>query len=200
MSHADRERWDSKYAAKPAPERLNPDDWLTQVVSGLTPGQALELACGAGHNSVWLASQGWQLDAVDISPIGLAQAEELARTCGVRVNWIAADLDEFTPAPETYDLVIVFRFLDRVRLPGIVEHALRPGGRLIYETFTTAHTRRPDSHMKNPAFALEPGELPRLFPRLEIVSYAECALPDRDVARFVGVKRDYAFSRTTAVP
>ncbi len=200
MSHADRERWDVKYAAKPVPERLNPDDWLKQAVSGLNPSRALELACGSGQNAIWLALQGWLVDAIDISPVGLAQAQELARTRGVRVNWIAADLDEFTPVPETYDLVIVFRFLDRVRLPGIVEHTLRPGGRLIYETFTTAHTRLPDSHMKNPAFALESGELPRLFPRLAIASYAECALPDRDVARFVGVKRDYTSSRTTAVP
>jgi len=58
----------------------------------------------------------------------------------------------------------------------MVERTLRPGGRLIYETFTTMHTRRTESHMKNPAFALEPGELPRLFPRLEVVSYAECGL------------------------
>jgi SAM-dependent methyltransferase len=158
------------------------------------------LACGSGHNAIWLALQGWQVDAVDISPVGLTQAEELARTCGVGVNWIAADLDEFTPAPETHDLVIVVRFLDRARLPGMVEQTLRPGGRLIYETFTTAHTQRPDSHMKNPEFALEPGELPRLFPQLKVVSYAECTLPDRDVARFVGVKQNYAFSRTTAVP
>jgi 2-polyprenyl-3-methyl-5-hydroxy-6-metoxy-1,4-benzoquinol methylase len=189
MSNADRERWDAKYSAKPVPGRLNPDDWLTQEVSGLTPGRALELACGQGHNSVWLASQGWQVDAVDISPVVLAQAQGLARTCSVGVHWIAADLDEFTPAPETYDLVVVFRFLDRVCLPGIVQHTLRPGGRLIYETFTTAHTRRPDSHMKNPAFALEPGELPRLFPRIDTLSYCECSLADRDVARFVGVKR-----------
>jgi len=113
MSHVDRERWDTKYAAKPVSERLNPDDWLTQEVSGLKVGRALELACGPGHNSIWLASQAWQVDAVDISPVGLAQAQELARACGVGVHWIAADLDEFTPAPETYDLVIVFRFLDR---------------------------------------------------------------------------------------
>ena len=87
-----------------------------------------------------------------------------------------------------YDLVVVFRFLDRLRVPLIVEQALRPGGRLIYETFTTAHLARPESHMKNPAFALEPGEMPRLFPHFEVISYAECSLPDRDVARLVAVK------------
>ncbi len=42
--------------------------------------------------------------------------------------------------------------------------------------------------MKNAAFALEPGELPRLFPQFQVVSYAECALADRDVARLVAIK------------
>jgi hypothetical protein len=69
-----------------------------------------------------------------------------------------------------------------------VQQALRPGGRLIYETFTASHVARPDSHMKNAAFALQPHELPRLFSQFKVVSYAECALADRDVARLVAVK------------
>ena len=189
MSIADRERWDAKYAAKLAPEQLSPDDWLIEQVTDLKRGRALELACGLGHNAIWLAQQGWQVDAVDVSALGLAHAEEFARQCGTRVNWIAADLDHFVPEPAAYDLVFVFRFLDREHVPGIIQTALRAGGRLIYETFTTAHLARPDSHMKNPAFALAPGELPRLFPHFDVVSYAECSLPDRDVARLVAVRR-----------
>lgn len=190
MSTSDRDRWDAKYAAKPAPEGVGPDDWLIEQASGLPPGRALELACGVGHNAIWLAQQGWQVDAVDISPVGLARAEELARHCGVRVNWIPADLDEFCPPMATYDLVIVFRFLERNRLPHMIPPALRPKGRLMYETFTAAHVIRPESRMKDPAFALVPGELPRLFSQLEVVSYAECSLADRDVARLVARKAE----------
>jgi SAM-dependent methyltransferase len=188
MSASDRERWDAKYADKPAPDQLSPDDWLIEQASGLPPGRALELACGLGHNAVWLASRSWRVDAVDISTTGLARAEELALRCGARVNWISADLDEFVADPAAYGLVVVFRFLDRERLPGIIESALRPTGRLVYETFTTAHLGRADAHLKNPAFALQPGELPRLFPQLGVVSYAECTLADRDVARLVAVR------------
>jgi SAM-dependent methyltransferase len=188
MSVSDRERWDAKYADKPAPDRLSPDDWLIEQVAVLQPGQALELACGFGHNAVWLAQQGWSVDAVDISPVGLAEAEALARRCDTRVNWIAADLDEFTPESTAYELVLVFRFLDRARLPGIIQQALRPGGRLVYETFTTSHLARPDSHIRNPDFALAPGELPRLLPQLDVVSYDESSLADRDVARLVAVR------------
>jgi SAM-dependent methyltransferase len=188
MSTTDRQRWDEKYGAKPVPDGITPDAWLIEQVSGLEPGRALELACGLGHNAIWLAQQGWQVDAVDISAVGLAHAEKLAQACSANVHWIAADLDEFTPVADTYDLAVVFRFLDRIHLPLLVQHALRPQGWLIYETFTTAHINRPDSHMKNPAFALNPGELPRLLPQFEVVSYFECALADRDVARLVALR------------
>jgi SAM-dependent methyltransferase len=188
MSASDRDRWNAKYAEKPMPDRLSPDDWLMEQVADLQPGRALELACGLGHNAIRLATVGWQVDAVDISPAGLALADALARKHDARVNWIAADLDEYVPEPAAYDLVLVFRYLDRQRLPGIIEQVLRPGGRLIYETVTTAHLARPDNHIKNAAFALEPGELPRLFPRLAVVSYSECSLADRDVAQLSAEK------------
>jgi 2-polyprenyl-3-methyl-5-hydroxy-6-metoxy-1,4-benzoquinol methylase len=183
MSLEDRLRWDAKYAAKTLPDRLAPDDWLIENVSGLRPGRALELACGMGQNTIWLAQQGWQVDAVDVSRTGLELAALLADRHDARVNWIVADLDRFTPEPRAYDLVLVFRFLERIALPRQIESALRPGGRLLYETFTTAHLSRPESRMRNPAFALAPGELPRLFPSLRVISYTECDLPDRSVAR-----------------
>ncbi|MSR58180.1 MAG: class I SAM-dependent methyltransferase [Planctomycetaceae bacterium] len=185
LSITDRERWDAKYAARFRPTQLAPDEWLMAEVAPLPCGRALELACGLGHNSIWLARQGWKVDAVDVSPIGLSLAAELASANGAAVNWIAADLDQFVPHIETYDLVCVFRFLDRVRLPAIIEQALRPGGRLLYETFTTANLARPESHMTNSDFALTANELPRLFPNLRTISYAECDLADRSVARFV---------------
>jgi tellurite methyltransferase len=188
VSESDLQRWNEKYAAKAVPGHLVPDTWLVEQAASLPPGRALELACGLGHNAIWLAQQGWQVDAVDISPVGLSLAQNLARENNASVNWIAADLDEVSPEIDAYDLLLVFRFLDRARLPGIIQQALKPGGRLLYETFTTAHLARPDSHMKNPAFALAPGELPRLFPACEICEFAECSLPDRDVARLVACK------------
>ncbi|MFN0055500.1 MAG: class I SAM-dependent methyltransferase [Planctomycetales bacterium] len=183
MSAEDRQRWNEKYASRQPPAGLAPDPWLAEQLAEVSPGRALELACGLGHNAIWLAQRGWQVDAVDISSTGLLLAENLARRCGAQVNWVASDLDEFEPEPNAYDLVCVFRFLDRVRLPGLIACALRPGGCLLYETFTRSHLDRPDSHLKNPAYALQPGELPRLFPTLVATCSDELALPDRNVAR-----------------
>ncbi len=66
---------------------------------------------------------------------GSDQAELLAAETDTVINWIEADLDDWQPKPDSYDLAIVFRFLDRVTVPLIVNDGLRPGGWLIYETF-----------------------------------------------------------------
>ena len=189
MATSDRDRWDAKYAGKPVPALSPPDDWLRQHAGPLIVGKALDLACGLGHNAIWLAQQGWHVDAVDISPVGLALASRVAEQVGcLAVSWIAADLDTFEPGEGRYDLITVFRFLDRQRLPQLIETALRPGGILIYETFSLGQLSRPDNHLKSPQFALEPGELPTLFPRLTVMATEEIDLPDRSVARLVARK------------
>ena len=165
---------------------LEPDQWLVEMTADLQPGRAWEPACGMGHNAVWLAEQGWNVDAVDISPVALKHAKQLAKRHALSVNWIAADLDEFTPTESHYDLVVVFRFLDRHRLPGILKSSLKPGGILLYETFSAAQFDRPDNHLRKRQFALEEDELPRLFGELKEYHYSERELPDRTVARFAG--------------
>ena len=188
MSSSDRDRWDAKYANRDVPDRLEPSEWLVDNVDGINPGQALELACGLGHNAIWLAQSGWTVDAVDVSPVGLKLAERLAARHGQQVNWITGDLDHFQPAVEAYDLVAVFKFLDRERVPLLIDSALRPGGLLVYETFTADQLKRPDNHLRNPAHTLEAGELPKLFPGLLPLSYQKRELTDRSVAQLLARK------------
>ncbi len=191
MSATDQQRWDTKYAARQVPTEFQPDTWLTDCVKNHPPGRALDLACGLGHNAIWLSQQGWTVDAIDISPIGLDLAKQLATrlqtaaTSTPPINWIAADLDTYVPQSDTYDLALVFRYLDRSHLPNIIQSALCPGGILVYETFTTAQLDRSDNHLNNPAFALASNELPTLFPQLSTVKYEESELDDRTVARLL---------------
>lgn len=188
MSNSDREKWDAKYTRLSA--GVEPaDDWLKECVTGLPPGRALDLACGTGRNAIWLAQSGWQVDAIDISPVGLRHAREAARQAGAGpIGWIAADLDEYQPAEAAYDLIVVFRFLERERLPGQIVAALKPGGRLVYETFLKAGSAAAGNHVTNPAFVLNPGELPRLYSPLRVIEYREQTLDDRVVARFSAEK------------
>ena len=189
MSIADRIRWDEKYSNRES-TNIPPDEWLVQCVRKVVPGTALEIACGLGHNAIWLAEQGWTVDAVDISPVGLALAAETAHRRNVRVQWLPADLEDesWRPPRETYDLIVVFRFLDRVHLPRLINECLAPGGILVYETFASGQLSRPDNHLRNPAFALQPRELAQLYRELTPLEYEEVDLADRSVARLLARK------------
>lgn len=191
MAEQDRKRWNQKHAGCRANPNAEPDEWLAEAlqVANVAPGRALDVACGLGHNAIWLASQGWQVDAVDISATGLKIARQSAAASDVHINWIEADLDDWTPDRQLYDLVLVFRFLDRTTVPQLVRTALRPGGWLIYETFSAAHGQRSDTHIRNPAYLLSAGELPALFPDIDVVTCREDALPDRTVQRLLGLRR-----------
>jgi tellurite methyltransferase len=178
VSLADREKWDRKYAEAPAARpAVNP--WLAACEaeihdvafarSGSAP-RALDVACGLGVESAWLAERGWDVTGVDISEAGLDRARSLAPT----VDWRCVDLDEGWPGPERFDLIVICRFLDRAMLPRLVSARLAPGGWLVHTTFVrSASADRSGGHGMNPRFLLEPGEHSRLFPELEIVRAVE---------------------------
>jgi tellurite methyltransferase len=197
MSTTDRNRWNGKYAHRPAATFVDADEWLIEAHDTITQNtpdltvtrRAVDLACGIGHNSVWLAQHGWDVDGVDISIEGLGLAEQLATKTDAVVNWVKADLDNWRPDPDSYDLAVVFRFLDRVTVPQIVNTGLKPGGWLIYETFAASELDRADSHIRNPAFTLSPGELRQLFDEFEIVAFREETLQDRSVQRLLARRR-----------
>jgi len=188
MTTADRERWDARYTGRSATVESEPPEWLVRHTTELPPGRALDLACGLGTTAIWLAERGWQVTAVDISPIGLETARTAADRRGVSVEWIAADLDDWAPALAAFDLVTVFRFLDRGTLPERIAATLRPGGRVLYETFLAPESDEWISHVRNPAFVLQPGELPRLFSGLRILDYDEAAVNGERMARLLAVK------------
>jgi SAM-dependent methyltransferase len=97
--------------------------------------RALDLACGAGREAVYLALAGYEVDAVDALPDALERAQDLARRCGVRLSTIQQDLKRSPTLPaEGYDMVIVFRFLHQPLLPAI-GRSVAAGGFIVYEAF-----------------------------------------------------------------
>lgn len=110
---------------------------MAQVVGSLPVGEALDLGCGEGGDAVWLAEQGWQVTAVDISPTATARGAEGAAARGVanRITWVHHDLSTWT-TEQTFDLVTASFFHSTVELPRteILRRAagqLRPGGHLL---------------------------------------------------------------------
>ena len=118
-----------------------PNHWLREHAGVWQPGQrVLCVADGEGRNSVWLARQGLQVDAFDISAVGVAKARRLAAQSGVTVDHAVADGDALAWPSETYDLVaaIFIQFADppmRARLFAHMVDTLRPGGLLVLQGY-----------------------------------------------------------------
>jgi SAM-dependent methyltransferase len=131
-------------------------------------GPVLDLACGRGRHALWLARAGLGAIGVDRDRERLAGLARTARAEALPLLPVLADLEAGAAIPlasASCAAVLVFRYLHRP-LAGEIVRVLRPGGVLLYETFTRRH-RELAQHPRNPAFLLEPGELLRLFPSLE---------------------------------
>lgn len=144
---------------------------------------ALDLACGSGRNAVDLALRGFDVTAVDILPDALEKAQDLAKRAGVTLRTMPIDL-EFPGALDELqaDLIVVVRYLERTLFRPI-ENALRPGGFLVYETFTADQAAL--GHPRNPRFLLRHDELRHAFPALKTLSYQEGFFEGAHLARLV---------------
>ena len=133
---------------------------------------ALDAAAGAGREAVYLALQGFQVEARDRDPEALARAAALAARHGVRITTAVTDLEDnvITIPPDRFQLVVCFRYLHRPLFRQL-ERTLAPGGFLVYETYRLGQEKlgRP----RRERFLLRPGELASAFPSLIVEHYAE---------------------------
>jgi SAM-dependent methyltransferase len=118
--------------------RRPPNTHLTGAVESLRPGRALDAGCGHGSETLWLATRGWRVTAVDFSAAALAHARSTAEALGAdvaeRIDWVEGDLASWTPQPGRYDLVTCLY----VHIAGSVEEMVRrmaagvaPGGTIL---------------------------------------------------------------------
>lgn len=148
---------------------MEPTRWLLEHEQWLPrAGDALDVACGRGRNALWLASRGLRTVALDRDAAAVQFLREEAERRGLPVHASIVDLEaDASPlSPGRYDVVLVVHYLHRSLFPAL-KAALRPGGVLVYETFTRGQADR--GRPTNPAFLLEPGELRELVQPLEIV-------------------------------
>ena len=80
---------------------------MVEELGELPPGRALDLGSGEGRDAVWLAERGWQVTAVDFSPVAPDKARRLAQARGVTVDFVLTDLCGYRPEPGVYHLVLV---------------------------------------------------------------------------------------------
>ena len=159
----------------------------------LRPGALVaDIAGGDGRHALPLARRGHRVLLLDF----VERAVRLAREANGAVLGVVADSAALPLREQSLDAIVIVHFLERALFPHLPP-LLRPGGRLIVETFTTAHLQLvADGRAtgpRNAAYMLAPSELPRLAAPLAVDEYAEVEASDgpgvRAVARMVAVKR-----------
>ena len=178
MSDEERATWDRRYRDGSYQPRSSPFSLLEQMIDRIPRGRALDVACGAGRNALFLAAHGYQVEAVDGSPEALRLAEERARAQGVGVQWIEADLDDYVPPHSGYAVIVNCFYLNRPLLDRLAG-ALADDGYI----FVEQHLRTPLPVPGNREWRLEPNELLRTLSSLRIVHYEEFVGKDPDPGR-----------------
>jgi len=133
--------WDEKYRNSQFVYGTSPNDFLRENVHHFVPeGKILCIAEGEGRNAVWLAELGFKVTAVDASEIGLAKGRALAKSKGVSVHWVHADLQDYNPGTKVWDgVVAIFAHLPpdlRLRMHADCVESLKIGGILLLEAYT----------------------------------------------------------------
>ncbi|MEC4764683.1 class I SAM-dependent methyltransferase [Mycobacterium sherrisii] len=175
MTREDERRWDERYAAQaaqgPAPHSVAqvgpPDVFAAYVDAFPTAGRALDIACGRGITSVWLARRGMRVVGLDISAVAIGQARNLARHSGVedRCRFDVVDLDNGLPDGPMVDVIVCHKFRDR-RLDQAIINRLAPGGLLAIATLSAVGAA------PGP-FRVAAGELAEAFAALTVVAAGE---------------------------
>jgi tellurite methyltransferase len=155
--------WNDRYASGEASD-YPPEQLVIETVRLRTPGRALDLACGLGRHSVFLAAQGWDVVAVDSSRVALDILSERAAE-GLAIHPVLADLEaeEFFIEPDAWDLIVDCCYLQRSLFPSIRD-GIKIGG-IFVGVFPMEGI--------NPAYCLKPGEGRGLFNGWEFLDFRE---------------------------
>ena len=180
-----REDWDARYAAVENLWARRPNRFLVAETQSLSPGRALDLACGEGQNSIWLASLGWEATGVDFSPVAIAKARSRAAQESSGAEFLCADLVEFRPGSGRFDLAIVlYLHIARSERRLVLERAaeaLSPGGTFLFVGHALDNLEHGVGGPRDPDLLCTPDEIAAELPGLEIEK-AEHVLRDVDDA------------------
>ena len=169
MAIEDKIRWNEKHSKNMMPQE--PIELIKKYASFSDGKKALDIACGNGRHSRYLASLGFEVDALDISSVAIEQLKGVDK-----INPLEVDFDNYILASNSYDIIVCTYFLERKLFPQMIK-ALKPNGILIIETFLDdeANERKPS----NPTFRLQDGELEEYFQdKLKIIELSKYLAED----------------------
>ncbi len=131
--------WDERYSESDRVWSGEPNGALVAEIAGLTPGTVLDVGCGEGADAVWLAQQGWDVTALDVSEVALERGRRAAEAAGVEVRWVLsglveAELPGFDLVSAQYPALLRSPECDAERA---LLGAVAPGGTLLFVHHTT---------------------------------------------------------------
>ena len=182
MSLKDKEKWDAKYLKKS--QLLKPrqaSQNLQEYIVHCRGTQALDLACGSGRNSIFLAKLGFDVDALDIAQIAIDALTIEAKNQKLlyKINPLRVDLDNYKIKQDKYDVIVMSNFLDRAILKASID-ALKKDGILFVETYMMSDdNEKSQSNLEN---LLKSEELKSMLDDLwEILYYNEFKNEDYEI-------------------
>ncbi len=163
--------WNERYRSGYRPDEdleTAPNPLLTETAYKMPPGTALDLACGPGRNSLWLAEHGWTVTAIDGAPIAIEILRQRAAERGIAVEARIADLGKakFEIEESRWDLIAMCFYL-QTSLFEPAKRGVRPGGIVLAIVHVAESGEKPTDHR------LRPGELKQYFTNCEILHYRE---------------------------
>ena len=180
----DQKRWDMKYLERKPDLNQGSNTILKKYLRILPKGRALDLAAGEGRNALFLAENGFEAEAVDVSPVAITRVRKSAKVRGVKVKAVVADLDTYRIPPGHYDVILNFYFLDRHLIPRI-KKGLKKGGMVVFETYTAEQKKLGTGGPGQDKYVLKPNELLRLFRGFHVLFYREGVFREGDKRRAI---------------
>lgn len=183
------EDWDRRYSGAELVWAAAPNRFVAEVLDGVEPGRALDLAAGEGRNAVWLAQRGWQVTAVDFSAVAIEKGRALAAAHDVEVTWVCSDLAQWPPSLRSFDAVVLAYLHVPADLRDLVlagaAAVLAPGGRLVVVGHHRDNLARGVGGPQDPELLHTPAVIVDALPDLDI----ECAAKvEREVATPAGLR------------
>lgn len=164
--------WDRRYAETDLMWSAGPNATVRELVSGMHPGRALDLACGEGRNALWLAANGWEVTGVDFSQVAVGRAARLATERGLRARFVRADLSHRVPPAGSADLVLL-AYLQvpealRAAVLAAAATAVAPGGTLLWVAHDIENLERGHGGPRDPDVLSTPEGVVAHLPGLEV--------------------------------
>jgi len=169
MAKKDQIKWNNKYQTTPELQKTRePNARFKNLLHTISKGKALDIACGTGKNSLYLAKLGFNVDALDISDVAL---EILKNKKNENITTKLVDLEEYKPEKNSYDLIVMTNYLDRKIIPFLLI-GLKTEGILYIETYM--HHKENTKPNSNPDFLLKKEELKNFITQnCKLIDYDE---------------------------